>query len=432
MRKIDISVFLYVFVALFLCSCAATQRTTSVQGEVRTRVSTYTHHNNGKPDVVGDVRTDVSVKHVAGDVTAKASVRANADTAGVARDTVAENRKGRRTILSMREAYVDIDASQLLDDLNISLGKKIIESIVKFDAVDLNPLARRDQSEPFSSMDNDVQDGVMMASVTVPLTEEKNLYGQCIVAGRNNPIVATDDNDRWARELPQGASYGDPEMGTDINYLCRMFYQRDNGALVEAAVFHGSASGVDHVESRGVAVHPVFPEETGGYVAGQMPFGEWIARLGCSMHAQSSADDFGVCAAEMERIWQFSGGASVFVEAGYINAFTTQKLHSMPTLDLRRALDNHISTSVEYSPKAGHFYRLRGVYGLERGDYAFRVEAEYLLNQILPVSLKTKKIFNGISVMIRLEHIGGSDGTGNNFDEHDEDDRVIFIMEKSF
>lgn len=428
-------IFFMMLCAAMLCSCTTvTQNTTSVHGEVRTRMSAYYHSERGKDDVVGDVRTDVSVMRKTETVTAAASVRAMADTAGVARNTqIDNNHEGKRTILSMREAYIEFDASQvLLDDLNVAIGKKIVESVVKFDAVDFNPLARRDQSEPFSSMDNDVQDGVLMASVTLPLTESKNLYGQCIVAGRNNPIVATDPKDRWTRDLPQGVSYGDPHMGTDVNYLCRMFYQRNNGTIVEAAIFHGSAAGVDRVVSKGVSVHPVFPEETGGYLAAQMPVGEWVARLGCSMHAQAGADDFGVCSAEVDRIWQFSGGASLFVEVGYINAFTTQKLNSMPTLDVRRALDNHFSTSIEYSPRGGHFYRLRGAYGLQRGDYAFRIEAEYILNQILPTPLKFKKVFEGMSLMIRAEHIGGSGGAGNNFDEHDEDDRIILIMRKLF
>ncbi len=428
------TVFFVMVNAAMLCGCATvTQHTTSVQGEVRTRVSAYHHSEQNKGDVVGDVRTDISVTRKTDTVTAAASVRATADTAGVARNARFDNHDGRRTILSMREAYIEVDASHALDDLNVAIGKKIVESIVTFDAVDFNPLARRDQLEPFSSMDNDVQDGVLMASVTLPLTEKKNLYGQCIVAGRNNPTIATEPGDRWTRDLPQGLSYGDPHMGTDVNYLCRMFYQRDNGAIVEAAVFHGSATGVDRVVvSKGTAVHPVFPEETGGYLAGQIPLGEWVARLGCSMHVQSGADDFGVCAAEVDRIWQFSGGASLFVEVGYVHAFTTQKLHSMPTLDVRRALDNHLTSSIEYSPREGHFYRLRGTYGLQDGDYAFRAEAEYLLNQVLPNPFKLKKVFKGMSVMIRAEHIGGSEKTGNNFDEHKADDRLLIIFRKKF
>lgn len=433
MMKISASVVLCGALVVVLCGDTVAIATPVVQGDVRTRVALYPHKDRIAEDaVIADTRADLSVTHATDAATAKVAVRAGADTTGVAQGAAWDNTDGGHLLLSVREAYIDVDGSRTLDGLNVAVGKKIMESVVRFDAVDFNPLARRDQSEPFSIMDNDVADGVVMASVTLPLTERHTLYGQCVVAGRTTPLLATHRNDRWARQVPGGMRYGDPETDADVNYLCRMFYQGSDGSMVEAAVFHGAAAGVDRVESRGVTLRPIFPTETSGFIAGQMPIGTWTARLGCSVHAQSGADDFGTCVAEAERIWQFRSGVSLFVEMGYSTAFTTRKSGgSMPTLDLRRALDNHITTSVEYSPRQGHFYRARGAYGLQDGDMIFRLEAEYLLDTVFMQSAAAWLV-KGTSLLVRAEHVRAGGGQGDVFDAHEDDDRIVLIVRKTF
>lgn len=409
-----------------------------ISTDVEVRASIY-EKSGGDDQVVGDMRMDVhGESQVTENTTVHGFVRINADTAGIHQNAALNNRDSTKTIASIREAYVEFRPDMSFEEFVVVIGKQIMQNAVRFDFAEFNPLARRDQSEPFSVMDDHTQDGVVAASIEMQLSQDLNLFGECVVAGRNNPILATSSRDHWTRDVPEGMSYGDPDVGSEVNYYCRMWQERDSGTVIEVAAFHGSGSGVDHVEIDGMKINPVFAKETGFSLAADFTLGEWVTRLGCNAHFQESSDDFAVCIAEVDRIWQFDSGATLFVEMGYVNSFTLQESDvSIEGLDMRQALDNHLVATVEYSPREGVLFRGSGAHSLEREDYYVRLEAELLLDQLFPE--KSSNTFWGLlestTMTIRLETIGGAhseDGFNTIFGEHDRDDRIMLMFTKEF
>lgn len=389
----------------------------------------------GKKTLISDARIDLGLDYQFTDnVQFRSETRFNADTAGIHQDVALDNRSGTKTIASIREAYIQFRPKMGVEEFVLNVGKKIMQNSIKFDFAELNPLARRDQSEPFSVMDNHTQDGVLSASIEMQLSQNINLYGECVIAGRNNPVLATSSRDHWTRGVPQGMSYGDPSVGSEVNYYCRMWQERESGTIIEIAIFHGSASGVDHVAVNDLTIDPVFAKETSVSVAADFTLGEWVARLGCNVHMQESSDDFAVCVAEADRIWQFDSGATLFVEMGYVNSLTLQDAGSIEELDMRRALDNHLVASAEYAPSDSWLFRATGAQSLEREDYYLRLEAEILLDQIFP-SQESNVLFESAKVTMRGEIING-DSQENSFNtifgEHSDDQRIMLMYSKSF
>ena len=409
---------------------------TEVETIVQIRASAYKHSKSSQDDVIADMRADMRVEsQVAPTTVVVGQLRVIGDTADIAQDTTLDSHDGHKTIMSIREAYVEFTPETSLKELNIAIGKKIVSNAVQFDFAEFNPLARRDQSEPFSVMDNGTRDGVLLASVEMQLSADASLFGQCVVAGRNNPITATESNDHWSRDLPLGMSQGDPEVATDINYLCRMWQERDDGSVIEVAVFHGSGSGVDHVVSNGVDINPVFVEETGISASASFTLGDFVTRLGCDAHFQNGSDDFVTCLGEVDRIFEFENGATLFVEMGYVNSFVTNESDvSMSGLDMRRALNNHLVASVEYSPVDGLTFSASGAKSLEAEDYYFRIQAEVLLDTFFPTL--EEGVFANTLITVRGECISGEQHQNGEVDTifgaHDDDDRVMLIFTKEF
>ncbi len=214
-----------------------------------------------------------------------------------------------------------------------------------------------------------------------------------------------------------------------------MWQERDNGTIFEVAIFHGSGSGIDHVVSKGVELAPVFVKETSVSASAELTLGEWVTRLGCNAHFQESSDDFATCIVEVDRIWQFENGSSLFVEMGYVNSFTTNDSDiSISELDIRRSLDNHFVAMAEYSPSDGVTFRPSMAKSLNDDDFYFRLDAEAVLDAVLP-SLATNAFFQNTVLTVRGEYIDGesnSSGIEDIFGAHKDDSRVMLIFKKEF
>ena len=290
-------------------------------------------------------------------------------------------RDGERPIVSLREAYVSSESWRI--------GKQVLadEMSVKFDFVSFNLLETRDLSRPFSSLDSDRLLGNWGVA--------KSFFDgrlKVIASLSDPPTIATDDDDPWTRELPQGFSYG--EIRSEAEYSVGARWGDDIGnAKYDVYIQHGAGSSLVDVEASPEGeVRPIVAQQTAVSGMVQKPLGEWNLRLGSAGYFQSGYSDFVVAVAELERFWEFDNGSVFFFDFGLADTWETQSDDDMPELDLRRIYEGGtILAAAEYSFDHSAL-KLKGAYNVKDEGLYFSAEFSWAVTDSVDLSLKYEAI----------------------------------------
>lgn len=409
MKKIILMIVLLLFFASLVSAEESEDRETGFDvffsGEVWSGVGYY---------IVGDTKLKFGVfASIEGDINSKwiwyTSIQAT--TGSLERDGAdIFTRDGEVSIVSLREAYSSSDSWRI--------GKQVLadEMCVKFDFMSLNLFETRDLSRPFSALDEDRRLGNWGVAKSFV---EGRLKLVAVMA--EPPMIATDEDDPWTRQLPKGLYYGDVE--TEVDYSMGLRWGDDVGDVKYDVYFqHGSGnSPVDvNINPRG-EVRTVIAEQTAVSGSLQKPLGEWSLRLGAAGYFQSSYSDFIVGVAELERFWEFENGSIFFVDIGFADVWEMQSGDGIPDLDLRRIYEGGtVLATAEYSFDHSSL-ELRGAYNVKNEGLYFSSEVSWAVTDSVDLSLK-------------YEMIDGRSDSGPNsiWAEHSDDDnvslRIIFIF----
>ncbi|MCX5886358.1 MAG: hypothetical protein NT096_10690 [Proteobacteria bacterium] len=335
-----------------------------------------------------------------------------------------------------RELYLNFDLNLAGFPGSLTIGKQLfaLEEGIFFDAVNFNPFGAKDFSEPFLAIEEEKDLGVWGASLKWNFLERYR--AEFIVNGHNQPIIATDSNYRWTRELPLGLTYGSQHLSSNINSGIRLFGKQNllgRDISWGAILYQGSANAVDHLVLDGTKVRPVLPREYSLGAFLQFPVSDYTVRLGCIQHWQHHAEDFLPWAVEIERLFEdvLMGGDNLFIELGYAGVKTTgENDTSIEEIDMRRVLKDHLVFSFEYSPWEFSIFKLKGAYNPGGSDFYISPEVVWDLGNIF------KKM--DIEICVKGEIIqGASQGRtlnswNNLFSQYKYDDRILMTFEYNF
>ena len=253
----------------------------------------------------------------------------------------------------------------------IRLGRFKPEDTIKFDFFRLSPFASIDSSEPFLSLDKDRLLGNWGGLLSYNFGLVK---AELIAFAHEDPILATDPDDRWTRPLPLGFSFGEFKSDKDVDWGARLS-GRIASAQWEATFFNGSSQNANSIEAdleKGEC-NLIFPEQTTVQAAIQLPLGPFNLRAGASQNWREWNDEeaeFVSYISELEYIREnvFRGGDNLFLEIGYADVQDEGSPSELFVDNL--GIDQiyrggSVLATVEYSPSESWVIKARGIYNTE-------------------------------------------------------------------
>lgn len=412
-----------------------------ITGKAENRTSYFPVHEAGKESVYEEIHLlpEVSLKQDNAWWSAKIAPDIHIDPFhGLYQDVRLFETPQRKTILTLREFYADVDLAKSDLPVTFRVGKQLFEWYdgVKFDFVEMNPFGARDQSEPFLTREEEKQLGVWGTSLRWNLAN--NVIVEFIANGHNNPIIATRSNDRWTRALPDGVTVDDYNTGSDINFGLRTsgtITVLDKNAYWGIVLYRGAANSIDHVSFDSYRAHPVLPEQNSAGAYLQSPIQDFNLRIGGIHHWQIGSDHFMPWSVEIERLWEdiFQGGDNLLVECGYAGVWTSHKTDiSIPELDMRRVLKNHFVMATEYSPYEGLVFKLQAAQRLDENESYVSPETVWDISKL--AGLKPGMVELSIKGEIIYADSNRSDSPFENdiFTEYKNDDRAIITLTYNF
>ena len=443
MLKILYWILSFITIHFFILDCAYSLELglLDITGKAENKLSYYPEHEIGKETVYEEIHLlpEISLKQDNAWWSAKIVPDLHIDPFyGLYQDVRLFETPQRKTILTLREFYAEVDLAKSDLPVTFRVGKQLFEWYdgVKFDFVEMNPFGARDQSEPFLTREEEKQLGVWGTSLRWNLAN--NVIVEFIANGHNNPIIATRSNDRWTRALPDGVTVDDYNTGSDINFGLRTsgtITVLDKNAYWGIVLYRGAANSIDHVSFDSYRAHPVLPEQNSAGAYLQSPIQDFNLRIGGIHHWQIGSDHFMPWSVEIERLWEdiFQGGDNLLVECGYAGVWTSHKTDiSIPELDMRRVLKNHFVMATEYSPYEGLVFKLQAAQRLDENESYVSPETVWDISKL--AGLKPGMVELSIKGEIIYADSNRSDSPFENdiFTEYKNDDRAIITLTYNF
>ena len=334
-------------------------------GELALRGSGFTK-NSLEKDYRGEVRFSPRAELRSSDVGLVASVDFREGYPDIYDQTLSVDRSdGEKPAGLLQEFYLECG----LKKSKIRLGRFKPDDKINFDFFRLSPFASIDSSEPFLSLNDDRLLGNWGGSF---MFNFGSVSAEVIAFAHEDPILATDPDDRWTRPIDLGFSYGEFKSEEKVDWGVRLY-----GDYWELSFFNGSSQNANSIEADLVRekCDLIFPEQTTIQAAIQLPLGPLNFRAGASQNwRQWYKDDeeaeFLSYISELEYIKEnvFWEGDNIFLEVGYadVRDIGSQSILFTDNLGIDQIYrGGSILATVEYSPSESWVIKTRGIYNTE-------------------------------------------------------------------